>query len=170
MKDELDHRPALPRDAAFVVDSWSDSYRTSYAAGLSPMPLYQKHIRESLAWLFTERKPQVLIAYRPDGTGYDIYGWICFERGLTAPQQVREGGKFVTRVMPIGVVVHYLYVKEAYRRLGIARYLFKVAGIDLRSDWIFSCKTAASERITKRLAPHARWNPLLARFPNTGQR
>lgn len=164
---QIDHRPALPSDVPFVVDSWADSYRTSYAAGPTPMPLYQRHMRETLAWLFQHRAPEVLIAFSPEGGDKDIYGWLCLERGITAPQSVREAGRYVTRVMPIGVVVHYVYTKECYRKLNIARYLFRIAGIDLQSAWLFSAKTAASERITKRLAPHARFNPLLPRFPKT---
>jgi GNAT superfamily N-acetyltransferase len=86
---------------------------------------------------------------------------------MIAPQRIREGGRYVTRTMPLGPVVHYLYVKEPFRRIGVASYLMRTAGVDLKADWSFTHKTAASTRITKRLAPQATYNPLLARFDKT---
>jgi GNAT superfamily N-acetyltransferase len=130
------------------------------------MHLYQRQTRERLAWLVDDHKPEITIAHPPDD-GSEIIGWICVERGIVAPCKVRDGGRYVQRVMPIGPVVHYLYIREPYRRLGAARFLMRVSGVDLASDWAFSHKTAASERITKRLCPHARFNPHYSRFPKS---
>jgi GNAT superfamily N-acetyltransferase len=132
------------------------------------MHLYQRQTRDRLAWLVDDHKPEITVAHPPDD-GTEIIGWICIERGIVAPRKVRERGRYVKRVMPIGPVVHYLFVREAYRRLGAARYLMRISGVDLASEWEFSHKTAASERITKVLAPFSRFNPNHARFPKRAQ-
>jgi GNAT superfamily N-acetyltransferase len=159
-------RPAEPDDLPFIADSYAHSYRASHWAGTVPMHVWQRVARESFAWLLEEHEPMVLVAGEPKGP--DLYGWIAVQRGLVAPQRVRDGGRWQTRTLPLGPIVHYVYVKEAYRRIGVARSLLRSAGVDPQSEVLMTHKTAAGVRALKDRSLSWRFNPLLARFPRKG--
>lgn len=53
-------------------------------------------------------RSQVVVACNPEEPG-QIFGWICFERS------------------GLGTVIHYVYTKHVFRRMGVATALFSAA-------------------------------------------
>jgi hypothetical protein len=127
---------------ALVHGSWRSSFRGSFAAGPIPMTIYDDVYRQVIANILA-RPASVVVAYHPeaDAGQADLYGWLCYEPG----------------------VVHYAFVKLGYRRSGIARGLFKAAGIDPQSEWTYTFKTEMATKLAAKIH-RARWNPLAARY------
>lgn len=126
-------RPAKPDDLAFVIDSWVDSYRTAYGAGVAPMEKYlepapcphcsgtvwadRSYRPNALCWvkgILSRPGVEVLVAARPDM----LAGWICHEKGLLVPRKVRTDGRWTEEMHDAGPVLHYVYVREQYRLAG----------------------------------------------------
>jgi GNAT superfamily N-acetyltransferase len=140
------------RDEHFVLDSWAKSYRESDYAGLIQNKDWFPIMLRQLGKLLTLPHVKVTIAFDPSDADRvaDIYGWICVEHGFVSP------------------LVYYVFVKSAYRRRGIARDLFRAAGIDLARPFAFICQTAVIEEMIKdrtlsKLAPHATFRPIAGR-------
>jgi hypothetical protein len=57
-----------------------------------------------------------------------------------------------------------VYVKEPYRRGGIARGLFAAAGVDPRERFFYTCKTGIGAELARSKASRAEWRPLIARY------
>jgi len=91
-------RPMTDKDVGFIVTSWLSSNRSSIQ-WLDRGTYFQEY---RVAIFRTLKHAQVLVACKPDLQDL-IYGWACAEpdRGL----------------------LHYVFVKEENRRLGIARRL-----------------------------------------------
>jgi ribosomal protein S18 acetylase RimI-like enzyme len=102
MESEVSLRPAHAADTAFVVDSWLKSFRSS--SGDVPGPIYWRSHREVVDALL--QRANVLVACNPEDAS-QIFGWAAFEK--------RAGV----------LVLHYLYVKEPFRRYGIATRLLR---------------------------------------------
>lgn len=161
----------------FVLDTWIDSYRTSHAAGLAPMDEYERTYR---SWLTTiiSRPARVLVAFSPGAEqGADLCGWICYELDARAPARMMRSYDEMRRerlarenMVPVGPLVHFVYVLQAYRNHRIARGLFGAAGIDLARPFVASCKTGTSSQIEHEHKKSGkpipvRFNPLPVRFP-----
>lgn len=101
----IETRPAEKPDLAFIFSSWLKSFRESeFAKGIPTSLYYREHHR--LIERLLERA-QVLVACNPESPS-QIYGWICFERSRAR-------------------VIHYVYVKQPFRELGIAKRLLEAA-------------------------------------------
>jgi hypothetical protein len=142
------YRRATAADMAFVVDSLLDSFRTSHAAGLIAMGDWKVVMTRQVALLFARPGVEIHVAYHPGDTDHiaDVYGWLALERSPPTP------------------MVLYAYTKQAYRRLGIARSLFKAAGLEPTGPWEYAAKTGLVTKLLPKM-PNAKWNPLRARFP-----
>jgi len=171
VKDVIDYRRSVDADRPLVVGFWIESYRTAHAAGLIPMHQYHDVYREAVTWVLERPGVETWVAFKPgEEAGFDLYGWIAVERDVMVPKRVRrrvEGRmqwveELVQAECPL---VHYVFVKESFRRRGIGRGLFVAAGVDLRTRFLFTCKTALSSELEQRLAPEAAWRPLVARYP-----
>jgi GNAT superfamily N-acetyltransferase len=140
----LAYRPADTEDHSFVVESWLSSYKTAHAAGLIAMASWREVMVPQIERVLAKPGVQVHVAYHPgeQDRGADLYGWIAAEPGAEP-------------------LVHYVYVKQPYRRMGIARGLLGALGIDPASDLEYTCKTPIVSRLP---LPRARWQPLRARF------
>ena len=146
MSAALGYRPATADDRRFVADSWIRSYRTAHAAGMILYDDWPIVMERSIRRVIAREGCRVVVAYRPGETdrNADLYGWIAAE--------------------PEARLVHYAYVKKNFRRLGIARGLFRAVGIDPRSRFDHTCKTEVLGDL-RRAFPGARWRPLVARIP-----
>lgn len=102
MKPALQFRKATPEDLKFVRHSWFESYRKGGKAPDTRIEFYD----HGQNWIMKQafRRGQVIVAYATEVPD-EICGWTCVE----------------------GEVLHYVYVKHAYRRLGIATELAKKA-------------------------------------------
>jgi GNAT superfamily N-acetyltransferase len=126
-------RPGRPADARFVLDSWARSFRRSPFAGCVPEDLYPSVVRATATRLLATGTLEV--ACNPDEPD-QILGWA-----------LREPGR-----------LHYVYVKDPWRRDGIARDL--LARAPLQS---FTHRTPAGDRLLARVAPWLTWDPVPAR-------
>lgn len=155
-----------------VVSSWVDSYRNSHAAGMIPMSIYDKVMRACVDLVLNRPGVKVFVACHPDiqiteGPRADLYGWIAVEYDIEVPQRTRERingrNQWTEKLVPAGCpLVHYIYVKETYRRMGLARGLLAKAGLKPEDRFFFTCKTPV---VSDLKLPNAKWQPLIARFP-----
>lgn len=144
------HRPADVGDHRFIVSSWVTSYRDADTSGFIQVEdwhaLMYPQIEKALA------RPDVVatVAYEtsdPD-RGADLYGFI------------------VADVTERPALVYYLYVKQAYRRSGIARGLFEAIGVDPARPFHYVCSTPMASLLQRKI-PMSRWMPRLGKFPKS---
>lgn len=95
----VDHRPATAQDINFIFNSWLKSYRNSDFAKKIPNDVYFSEHKEKITAILTNST--VLVACNPD-TPSQIFGYLVMSQE------------------PV-TVLHYVYVKYPYRKLGIAR-------------------------------------------------
>lgn len=141
-------RPAEEADWQFVISTWSRSYKGSRSAGLISSDdwadVMHRQIRRALALPGV----RALVAFDAIDPSF-LYGWIA---GDASAQ-----------------LVHYVYVKEAFRRAGVARGLFMALGVDPSSGFSFTCWTPACARLAAKI-PSARHRPDLARDAHPEER
>lgn len=129
MSDEttIKTRPATSSDLNFVRASWFDSWRHG---GKTPDCGYDMYRRGAsfLIRLLTSRHP-VVVTYLEDVPD-EIIGWICYEPG----------------------VLHYVYVKQAYRRVSIGQQLCALA-----SPSIHTFETRSGKRLLAKIG--SRYDP-----------
>lgn len=92
-------RAMEPLDTPFVFSSWLRSYRANSDMRVSQSLYYAGH-HEVIEGLLKAPGVEVVVA-SPEGDPNTILGWCCRGQG----------------------VVHYVYVKEAFRRMGLAKML-----------------------------------------------
>lgn len=151
-------RPAIAEDRAFVVSTWSSSYRLSQHAGLLGMAGYADVMHREVARILDHPSTLTLVAEEPGEVDHEgrpfLYGFLSVRRPDSE--------------MPY---VYYAYVKTAYRRgkarhglgRGVASLLFAAAGIDPRKPFAYACATKFSETLEREI-PRAEFNPLPARY------
>lgn len=147
-----DIREAKDSDMDFIYSSWLKSFRESHYAGVIPMNAYYKVYSPILKGLIFDRPgARILVATNPeeDDPRHELLGWIA-----------REPGKLMN-------VLHYVYVKEAFRRHGVAKALFQAAGFDVRHQFIYTFKTPAAANLLRSVGQRllAKYDPLVARYP-----
>jgi hypothetical protein len=122
-----------------VVESWLASYRRSPWAGAVPNNLYDAVYSDTIRQL-VERGAALWLAHNPSRPDH-ILGYLCSE------------------VTSDGVpVVHFAFVKDLYRRQGIAASLFEAAGINPATKYFYTFKTGAEKHF-----PGGRYQPAIAR-------
>ncbi len=126
------------------MDSWLRSFRDSWFAGTIPNDLYYDLYRK----IITERvrgrtgaKTYVCVAPDDDSV---ILGFACVE--------------------PPGIV-HYVYVKDVFRKKGVARALVTHAGIREPAQYTFRTKHGANAVSTHNF----QYNPFLIRDLHRGR-
>jgi ribosomal protein S18 acetylase RimI-like enzyme len=129
----------------FVLDSWSSSFRASKYAGCVPNNIWEETHRRSMTQLMTRSNCRTVVALTPTSDG---------SRGRIAGYSVSEPG-----------VLHWLYVKKDYRRLGVGRLL-----LDTLVKYQFNEVEKAFPRFThmtdaarRFLPPGWKWDPIPAR-------
>lgn len=102
-------RPYQPTDEAFLFNSWLKSYRNSdFARALRNDIFYSMH-HLVIERILQRPTTQVLIACDPTAPDV-VYGYLVAERVGGPP------------------IYHFLYVKAAFRRAGIAKALLEATG------------------------------------------
>ena len=135
------YRLAAEGDRIFVDYGWLDSYRWAHAAGMIHMDDWRDVMLPQIARVRNRPRTITLIAEEPGA----LAGFITCDPSNDPP------------------LVFYVYVKEQYRRAGIARGLFREAGIDPNERFVYACKTAVISELTRKM-PRARFDPYAARF------
>lgn len=190
--DIIKYRPARADDVQFIIRTWIDSFKGAHGAGLLSIPEFivpckcGEPIRYDFSAVMEVTLAQLLqrpglttwMAYNPrERAPHDLYGYLVNEVGANIPTYVRDSSaaygrpeyrlQIETSPDPL---VHFCFVKQTYRRLGIARQLFQVAGVDPTKPWLYSCKTANVSKLEKAgVMGAARWFPLSARFPKPSE-
>jgi GNAT superfamily N-acetyltransferase len=159
---EVDERrclcPGDPRDSdqcSLVVSSWSSSYKKSYSAGAIHTDdwagIWHKQATRHLA----RPGATTILAYEATDPSF-LYGWIAGDTTEPTP------------------IVFYVYVKESFRREGIATRLVGALGVDPSKPFAYTCQTPVvfeREGINIRNKwPRARWNPNELRYPKEARR
>jgi GNAT superfamily N-acetyltransferase len=166
----------VAEDLDFVLKSWRESYRMSHMAGPIPMTMYRDVYDAVLRQLLQRPDVEVRIAHaRGQRPPDDIFGWIAVERDAWTRERLfnHELGEWgdvdVQLKQP---VVHYLYVKHAFRDQGVARALLAAAGVDPERPWVHTFSTAVVAKMRtrhrdgrQRLNWAGAFDPRLCRFP-----
>lgn len=158
------YRVAGEGDFTLVINSWVNSYRTAHTAGMIAMRDWKTVMVPQVERVLARPGVVTWVACHPAGLPgeTDLLGWIAVERGTSVPVKVRDdAGHHSEEYGPLDCpLVHYVYVKEPYRKSGLARSLFRAAGVDPGRRFLFTCKTAVVTVIRKDPRRPERQDPL----------
>lgn len=155
---KLAFRPATsPADRTFVISTWLDASRTSYSSGLIQMADWYTFQWGQYEKAMARADMRTLVAYEATDPEF-LYGWIVAD-----PTEQRVPDKSGSLHWWPALVL-FVFVKQNYRREGIARSLFDAVGVDISKPFLFGCNTVTASRLTSKV-PLAKFNPLVARFP-----
>lgn len=147
-------RAVEPGDVGFVVSSWLESFHKGSRIGrMQRFALYRLPMRRLIHRLL-ERSTVLVAVDVLDRT--HIFGWVCAER-LTAPSSI---------------ALHYLYVRETRRKVGLGRELVELVRTQLDGQIVaFTHATDLGVDVASRWwqqgAPEADFNPFLAWEPSS---
>lgn len=133
----LDTRFATADDLRFVRDSWFESFRRGGHAPEIGFDLFSEGQRLLIAHLTENPLHPVVVAFA-EKTPDEILSWICYE----------------------GPILHYVYTKNAYRKMGLAANLIELHG----PFKFYSHQTRAGSQLAKKLG--LRYNPYLTQKGN----
>src|SRR4051812_7809003 len=101
-------RKGTESDWPMVADAWANSHRaSSRATKLSEPGLFFKHHHRLINSVLLDLETEIRIAAPPDDD-FTVYGFAVLQRGL----------------------IHMVYVKKPFRRLGLARKLLSGIRLD----------------------------------------
>lgn len=103
-------RPMVIDDAAYVIDSWANSFRRSQVVGSVDREVYNIEQRARIDRLISRAASRVFVACDAEMTD-KIRGWICFEPPGKAPTPI----------------VHYVCVQPSYQVSGVGTALVGIA-------------------------------------------
>lgn len=112
-------------DTSFLLNSWLKSYyHSSYFCKRIREKIYYRFHHEVITRILGQPNTKVLIASDPIDTSV-ILGYLVYNEFECKP------------------LIHYAYVKGAFRQMGIATTLIKAAELDLSiaqfTHWSFDC-------------------------------
>lgn len=141
-------RASEARDERFVIASWLSSWRDSYSAGLIQDADWFTVMWPQLEKLLARPGVRCLVAADTDEPEHvaDLFGFVAADTSRPTP------------------LLLYVYVKQAYRRAGLARRLLEAVGVDPGGRFEYACKQPLPAALFAKV-PYARWNPLAARYP-----
>lgn len=140
----VSYRPMTADDEAFVYASWLRSVRNespAYAMVMDAVFFPAHHVMVERCFESSE----VIMACLVDDPSV-LIGFAC---GVSSPR-------------PSGAVLHYVYVKSAFRRMGIAAAMLKALRIDPSEGCTVTHWTRFCTQIRQRI-PLAVYNPYLLR-------
>ena len=141
-----DINPLANQSRDLICKSWSLAHRQSFFAGTLPDDLYFPAQLEQINRLLDTSK--VLLAQDPEDPQVQ-YGYLCYQE---------------PRDPQYGPVIHFLFVKEDWRRYGIAKDLLAHAGIDLTKPSRHTHQSAFSRQYCLKHNYPSVFNPVLARL------
>jgi hypothetical protein len=155
---KLAFRPAVTEsDLTFVISSWLDASKHSYSSGLIAMDDW--YAVQWPQYLKATQRPDMrtVVAFEKTDPAF-LYGFMVAD---PTEQRIEEHGGGV-RWWP--ALVLFVFVKQSYRREGIARGMFDAIGIDPAKPFLYGCNTQQASRLSAKV-PGARFHPLVARYP-----
>lgn len=132
-----------PTDRNFILSSWIKSYRRAPSARILDPMLYSRE-QHALVCRLLDRST-VMVAVDPLGAT-TIHGWVV----ATPRAHERELS-----------TVHYTYVKDRWRRLGVGKMLLDSVVPERRTSPLFFTHQAPGgmDELLARLAPFGIFNP-----------
>jgi hypothetical protein len=151
----------------FIVESFLNSYRTSRAAGLISMADWDEVMGTQFRKVLARPGVEAFVAYHPGETGNraNLYAWLAVERGYELVKNDFVGGEHVRRMVHTDIpLVIYAYTKQAYRKMGVCRGLFKAARVGPR--WNYATRTAVVSTLERNgtIPASSEWLHLTCRF------
>lgn len=143
VKDQVRLRPATDTDVPFIFNSWLKCYRHSPNTKGCENPVYFAQHHKVLEGLC--KRAAITIACNQNDIS-QIYGYICNER--------------IENIL----CIHFLYVKEIYRKFGIAKILAESAGFKADTPSFYTHRTFVSESLEKKFERLLIYNPYLAYY------
>lgn len=110
------------RDQAFVYSSWLQSYRSSAFARPIPTHTYFDRHHAVLERILARPTTRIVVA-TPEDAPAVILGWAVTEGLLRGSARDGAAGPVLITPTTSTPTLHYVYVKEQFRKLGIARQL-----------------------------------------------
>jgi len=148
-------RDAQVTDRAFISQTWVTSFRSSQDTGPVPVEIYFDTFRKVIADLLARPAVKVLVAVDSElPPPHEIHGYLVFE-----PGPHRKG----TQMLPKSAV-HFCYVKELHRRQGVARSLFREAGIDPAHPFFFTFRTPDARAVLKERRWQGEYHPNIVKY------
>ena len=129
-------RPATVDDVPLIRDSWKRSYKGGGRAPKCEPLVYWEGQAELIDALL--KRSHVVVAVSPEDST-QVFGWAAFEK------RGRVG------------ILHYCFVKAAFRRYGVARALLQE--VSALPGLMHSHRTEDGDRLTRAL--RSTWNPYL---------
>ena len=103
-------RPQKDEDRSLILNSWLKSFRNSHETRNVPKEIY--YVAQEKVVEDTIDSVQVLVAHHLEDVDH-VLGYIVFENDE-----------------PNAAIIHYVFVKQPYRKFGIARSLWEQATKD----------------------------------------
>lgn len=141
LKSQVRLRPATEDDVNFIFNSWLRCYRQSLNTRGIENPVYFAQHHKVLEGLC--KKAEIIVACNPTDLS-QIYGYICTE---------------IVEDIP---VIHFIYVKELYRKLGLGMHLAEAAKFERGKPVFYTHRTFISENLEKKFSMV--YNPYLAHY------
>jgi hypothetical protein len=143
-------RQAIPDDRAFIMNSWLKTFeKSAYRLDIPMTEFFAFHhdvledLLERSSIIVAIRPPNPL---RPDNID-EIYGYLCVETDLR-PR-----------------IIHFLYVKNKYRKMGVGRSLVEDWLSDVKEPVFYSHRTEDGDAFAPHVFRVAEWNPYLMFIP-----
>jgi len=125
-------RPYSPEnDTAFVFSSWLRSYRFSLQTKDIPTAFYYRCHHKLIEDILERPDVRISVACLQTDPSL-IFGWACFE----------------------GPVLHYIFVKPPYRRLGIAKTLVRLSSMKYYTHQTYDTKHLLSSMKSASYVPY----------------
>lgn len=138
-------RRPLAEDMSFVTHSWRFSYRDhSDASQRMSLPGRSVFIKRHLPFIMDlATYERLMIAYSKVDDEL-IYGWICAE-----PELEHDGHR----------IIHYLHVKEDFKRWGIGSLLLKSVGMEPETTVMATHMTWQARALARACRLKIEYNP-----------
>lgn len=117
----------VDRDINFVKNSWLNCYSNSPWSGVLHKEEYFKEYAKIVQDVLADRDVKVLVAVNPQESDFEheIFGYVVYE--------------------PQANLVHWVYVKDGLRGLGVGKFLFQSA--EISNDFKYTFLTVAGNKI-----------------------
>jgi ribosomal protein S18 acetylase RimI-like enzyme len=132
-------RNATDADVPFIFNSWLKSHRFSPSTSGCQSPVYFAQHHKLIEGLC--KRASIIVACNDKDLG-QIYGYVCCEK------------------IEDNLVVHFIYVKETFRKLGIAKMLLDTQGWRRDAAFFYTHRTRSAEALGDKFLMV--YNPYLA--------
>lgn len=126
LKSQVQIRNATEADVPFIFNSWLKSYRGSSSAKAVSNPVYFEFQHKAIEKLL-QRSQVFMLCSAEDST--QVYGYIVTEEVEQVP------------------IMHYCYVKYAFRGMGLCSALMKHAKLDKNKGGFYTHDTHAAAKL-----------------------